>query len=109
MFDSAAYLTIFRPIVISIKLQKISQLGSLNTLRGHRLWFPKYIVFHSLKIDFVLANTAEPDEMPHNVVSICVFTVCKSNPFGVSGLQSVKRYKPESSYIMEHMNMSQCM
>ena len=45
MFDRAEYLTIFRLMEFSIKLQTISQLGSLNTLRGHRLWFPQYIVF----------------------------------------------------------------
>ena len=33
-------------------------------LRGHRLLFPKHIVFLSLKIDFALANSADPDEMP---------------------------------------------
>ena len=64
---------------------------------------------YSLEIYFVLANTADPGEMLHYVADICVFTVCKSNPFGVSGLQSVKRYRPLSSYIMEHTNMSQCM
>ena len=32
--------------------------------RGHRLQFPENVVFFSLKIDVVLANSADPDEMP---------------------------------------------
>ena len=28
--------------------------------------FPNCMIFLSLKIDFVLANNAYPDEMPHN-------------------------------------------
>ena len=36
-------------------------------LRGYRLSFPKNIVFLSMKIDFVLANSADPDEMPPEV------------------------------------------
>ena len=27
--------------------------------------FQKYIVFLSLQVDYVLANSADPDEMPH--------------------------------------------
>ena len=34
-------------------------------MRGHRLQFQKNIIFLSLKIDFVLANSIDPDEMPH--------------------------------------------
>ena len=34
-------------------------------LRGHRIEFPKTIVFLSLKIRFVLANSEDPDEMLH--------------------------------------------
>ena len=34
-------------------------------LGGHRLQFSKNIVFLSLKVDFVLTNSADPDEMPH--------------------------------------------
>ena len=40
--------------------------------------------YNSLQIDFVLANSADPDEMH----LIWVFTVCQSNHLGVSGLQS---------------------
>ena len=38
---------------------------------GHRLSFPKHIAFLSLKIDFVVANKADPDEMPHHAVCQC--------------------------------------
>ena len=32
--------------------------------KGHRLLFTNKVVFHSLKIVFVLANSLDPDEMP---------------------------------------------
>ena len=39
---------------------------SMYLLRGQRLYFPKSVVsLFFLKIDFVLANSADPDEMPH--------------------------------------------
>ena len=41
----------------------------------------------SLKINFVLANSTDPDEMLH---FIWVFTVCKSPDSGVSSLKRVK-------------------
>ena len=34
---------------------------------GRRLEFLNYDVFMSLKIAFILANSADPDEMPHHV------------------------------------------
>ena len=47
---------------------------------GHRLLFPNKIVFLSLKTVFVLANSVDPDEMPHSTLRhfIWVFTVCDS-------------------------------
>ena len=42
--------------------------GPLYILRDDRLQFSKKkIIFFSLKIYFILANSADPDEMPHNV------------------------------------------
>ena len=38
----------------------------LYILKGHRLYFPQKCII-SLKIYFYLANSADPDEMPHNV------------------------------------------
>ena len=35
-------------------------------IEGSRSGLPQNIAFHSLKIDFVLANSADPDEMPHH-------------------------------------------
>ena len=37
--------------------------GPFYSWRGHRLNFPNKIIFISLKIDCVLANSADPDEM----------------------------------------------
>ena len=44
---------------------KLSQDGPLSIMRGRRLQFSKYIIFLPMKIDFVLANIADPDEMLH--------------------------------------------
>ena len=50
----------------SIKLCTYNRVKIVHCiLRGKRLYFPKNIVFLSLKMDFVRANSAEPDEMPH--------------------------------------------
>ena len=46
--------------------------GPLCTLRGHRLWFPNKIIFSHVKITFVIANSVDPDEMPH----IVAFHLC---------------------------------
>ena len=40
---------------------------------------------------FFVANSADPDEMPHYVAFICVFSVRQSTRYGVSGLQRVKK------------------
>ena len=48
-------------------------------------------IFLSLKITFVAANSADPDEMPHNVAFHLVFTVCQSTHLGDSGLKMVTR------------------
>ena len=51
--------------------------------------FKKYCIF-SLKIDFVLANSADPDEMPHNAAfNIGLHRLLKYQ-FWVSGLQRIK-------------------
>ena len=42
-----------------------SQVGPLCTLRGQRLYFLKSLYYFAT-IDFVLANSADPDEMPHD-------------------------------------------
>ena len=49
----------------SKKLHTIKSGWSMYILRGHRLNFPQNIVFLYLKINFVLAISADPDEMLH--------------------------------------------
>ena len=44
---------------------QLSQDGPLYILRGNKLKFQKHIVFLSLKIYFVLVNSADPNEMQH--------------------------------------------
>ena len=64
----------------------------LYILRGHRSLFPKNIVFHSLKIHFVLANSADPDDMLHN----WVFAICQSTlPLGYKTFSMLKSAKHE--------------
>ena len=58
----------------------------------------KNVIFPSLKIDFVLANSARPGKMPQ-LAAFHRFSlhVCQSTRFGVSGFQRVKdclRYQP---------------
>ena len=65
----------------SIKFIHLCQDGPLYTMRVTEYNFQKYHI--SLKMDFVLANSADPDEMCFT----WVFTVCQSTYLGVSGLQ----------------------
>ena len=50
---------------------------------------PKNIVFHSLKIDFVFANSADPDEMPHYAAFHLGIHCLSSTHLRVSGLHRV--------------------
>ena len=49
----------------------------IRILRGSQFIISKNTIFLSLKIDYVLANSADPDEMPHNVsFNLRLFFVC---------------------------------
>ena len=51
-------------------------------LRGQRLYFPKNVAFLSLKINFVLANYADPDEMlPSYGISLSGLSLFVKEPF----------------------------
>ena len=41
-----------------------------------------HILYISMKIDYVLENSADPDQMPHKRHFLLVFTVCQSTCFG---------------------------
>ena len=45
-----------------MKFDTVIQGGPLYILRDYRLYFPKILLFLSLKIDFVLANSAHLDD-----------------------------------------------
>ena len=67
-------------------LIQLSQDGPLYILRGLHVIISKNIIFLSLKIDFVIANSADPDEMqPYAVFHLglhCLFAiVCSSHPY----------------------------
>ena len=56
----------FRPVKFSIKLHKIKSWWSIVYIEGSRVIISKEKnVFFSLKMDFVLANSAVHDEMLH--------------------------------------------
>ena len=55
---------------------------------GHSYNFQKNIVFLSLRIVFVIANSAGPDEIPHFIWVMIYF---QSTLLGDSGPQSVKQ------------------
>ena len=46
--------------------------------------------FLGLKIAFILANSADPDEMPHYADFILVFTVCRHTCLLVSRIKRVE-------------------
>ena len=50
----------------------------------------KYILFLSLKIDFILANSADTDEMPHHAAFHLGLHCLPKYPFMGSGPKSVK-------------------
>ena len=49
---------------------------SIVYIKGSRLLFPNKSIFLSLEIFYVLAKGVDPDEMPHSVAFIRVFTLC---------------------------------
>ena len=76
----------------SIKFDTAMSGWSIVYVESQRLYFQiYYISFYESKIDFVLANSADPYEMPRYAVFhfIWVFIVCQSTRLGVSGLQMV--------------------
>ena len=63
---NAIGLTHLIPMEFSIKLYIIKTGWPIVYIEGSQvIIFKKNIVFLSLKIDFVLVNSADPDEMPH--------------------------------------------
>ena len=50
----------------------------LYILRGHRVLFQKIKLILALKIDFVVANSADPDEMSHyGAFHLCLHCLSK--------------------------------
>ena len=57
-------LTIFAPVEYPIKFDKVNSAWSITYIKGSQV--SCIIVCLSLKNDFVLANSADPHEMPHH-------------------------------------------
>ena len=58
-------LTIFILMDYPIHIDTISMGLFILCFKGHRSTFLNYDAFMSLKFIFILANCADPDEMPH--------------------------------------------
>ena len=61
-------LTLFGPMEFSIKFDMVRSGRSIVYIKGSQVITSKNAVFLSLMFDFVLVNSANPDEMPHHVV-----------------------------------------
>ena len=58
--------TLLGPMEFSIKFYTVKSRRSIVYIKGPQVIISKTIVFLSLKINFVLANSADPDEMLHS-------------------------------------------
>ena len=66
----------------SIKFETFKSGWSIIYIEGSKVIFPKNVVFLSLKIDFVLANYADPDEMsPSYGISLSGLSLFVKEPF----------------------------
>ena len=59
--------TFLRPMEFTIKLDTVKSEWSIVYIEGSRVIISKKCYILSLKMDFVVANCADPDEMPHYV------------------------------------------
>ena len=73
--------------MMPLRLEPVA-LPSRVKLSGHRLLFQNNIVFLSVKIIFILANSADPDEMLHSVPFYLGFHCLQKYPF--RGFKSTK-------------------
>ena len=86
-------LTLLRQTEYSIKLATAVKLGwSIVCIKGSQVIIPPpNMIFLSLKINFVLAYSADPDEMLHNAAFHLGFHCLPKYPYRVfSALQKVK-------------------
>ena len=80
-------LALFGPMEYSIKLHTIQSGWSIVSLEGSTVIFCKHtlIVYLSQKIYFLLANSADPNEMPHDAAfHLGLHCFCQSIYLGVS-------------------------
>ena len=55
---------------LPIKFDTVKSGWSIVYIEGSQIIISKYIVCLSLKIDFISAKSADPDEMPHDAAFI---------------------------------------
>ena len=73
---------------ISIKFDTFKSGSTIVKMEGSQLIISKNIVFLFLKVFFVLANSAGPDEMPHFVAFHLGLHCLEKDPF--NGFQHTK-------------------
>ena len=59
------YLTLCVSVEFPIMFDTVKPGWSIVYIEGSQVIIPKKIIFLSLKIDFALANSVNPDKMPH--------------------------------------------
>ena len=65
----------------SIKLHTIKSKWSIVYIEGSRVIISKNILFLSMKIEFVLANSTDPEEMSHHVAFLLGLHCLPKYPF----------------------------
>ena len=66
------------------------RLSIIYILRGHRNKFPNYVAFQSLRIVFILENSADPDEMQYSAAFHLGLHCFSQYPF--RGFQQINGY-----------------
>ena len=67
---------------------------SVVYIEGSQVLISIFLIFRSLKIDFAVVNSVDPDEMPHYVAfHLDLFCLPTYIRLGVSGPQNVKLIK----------------
>ena len=86
--ENSISLSLFRQMEFSIKLHTKKSGLSITYMEGSQVIIVKKILYYSLKINFVLANSDNPDEMVHKVAFYLGLHCLPKFPF--RGFQSPK-------------------
>ena len=85
-------ITLCRPMDSSIKFDTVQSGWSIVPIEGSQVILSKNFVFLSLKIDFGLANSADPDEMPQKCGISSGSSLFAKLPIFHQGLHCLQKY-----------------